>query len=102
MTHERQRHEVPGTLCSLSFEADGSIFEARDAMASTEIIVTVVYVLLTACLVAPPTEFISAGITVQNLLAPYLGSENMNFVYYHIKRTSFTVLFHSLLPLGRS
>ena len=69
-------------------------------MESPNVIVTLAYWLLAACFVAPPTEFISAGLTVQNLLASLLGSEEMNFIYYHVKRTTATVVVHSLIPLG--
>ncbi|XP_052773818.1 E3 ubiquitin-protein ligase TM129-like [Mya arenaria] len=60
---------------------------------------TFMYFFFSALLVAPPTEFISAGLTIQNVLSRYLGSEQIGFVYFHIKRTSATLIFHSLLPL---
>ena len=47
-----------------------------------------------------PTEFHSAGLTVQNLLSGWLGSEDAAFVPYHLRRTAATLLCHSLLPLG--
>ena len=49
------------------------------AMASEELIFTLAYIILTVCFIHPPTEFVSAGLTVQNLLANFLGSEDMNF-----------------------
>ncbi|XP_041370847.1 LOW QUALITY PROTEIN: E3 ubiquitin-protein ligase TM129-like [Gigantopelta aegis] len=61
---------------------------------------TLFYIFFSACLVAPPTEFISAGLTVQNIFSSFLGSEQMHFVYYHIRRTTATMIVHSLLPLG--
>ena len=64
------------------------------------IVFTLAYVLVALCFVAPPREFVSAGLTVQNILSSYLGSEDMDFVGYHLKRTTSTVLLHSLLPLG--
>ena len=70
-------------------------------MTSPEAFFSVFYVLFSVCLIAPPTEFVAAGLTVQNLLANFLGSEKLNFVYYNIKRTAATVVFHSLLPLGK-
>ena len=69
-------------------------------MSEVDAVYSVAYVLLSICLIAPPTEFVSLGLTVQNVLAGYLGSEDMNFIYYHIKRTTATLIFHSLLPLG--
>ncbi len=71
-------------------------------MVSEELIFTLAYVLVSFCFLHPPSEFVSAGLTVQNLLGNFLGSEEMNFVYYHIKRTTATVIIHSLLPLGES
>ena len=71
-------------------------------MESPDLVFTVVYVLMAMCFISPPTEFVSAGLTVQNILAPILGSEDMFFIQYHIKRTTATLLIHSLLPLGMS
>lgn len=60
---------------------------------------TFLYIFFSALLVAPPTEFISAGLTVQNVFSSFLGSEDINFIYYHIRRTSVTLICHSILPL---
>lgn len=64
------------------------------------ILFTLAYILVSLCIVCPPTEFISAGLTVQNVLAPLLGSEQMDFVHFHIRRTTSTMLIHALLPIG--
>jgi hypothetical protein len=69
-------------------------------MASEFVFFSLGYVLIAVCLVLPPTEFVSAGLTVQNLLSSHLGSEQINFIHHHIKRTSATALFHSIIPLG--
>lgn len=61
---------------------------------------TCLYVFFAVLLIAPPTEFIAAGLTVQNIFSNILGSEDINFIYYHIRRTSITLIFHCLLPLG--
>ena len=82
------------------YEAWQTYLISYEAMASEELIFTLAYVLATACFVHPPTEFVSAGLTVQNLLSSFLGSEDLNFVHHHIKRTTATVIIHSLLPLG--
>jgi len=66
------------------------------------ILFTLAYILVSACIVCPPTEFINAGLTVQNVLAPVLGSEQMDFVHFHIRRTTSTMLIHALLPLGKN
>ena len=60
---------------------------------------TFLYIFFSALLIAPPTEFISAGLTIQNVFSNALGSEDINFVFYHIKRTSLTVFIHSIFPL---
>lgn len=64
------------------------------------VIFTIGYLFFVLCFVAPPTEFVSAGLTIQNVLANYLGSEQLHFIEYHMKRTAITLLIHSLLPLG--
>ncbi|KAG7281838.1 hypothetical protein CRUP_030348 [Coryphaenoides rupestris] len=52
------------------------------------------------CFVFTPNEFRSAGLTVQNMFSSWLGSEDVSFVQYHVKRTSITLIIHSSLPLG--
>ncbi|KAK3095449.1 hypothetical protein FSP39_014806 [Pinctada imbricata] len=64
------------------------------------LIYTIGYLFFALCLIAPPTEFVSAGLTIQNVMSNYLGSEEFNFIYYHIKRSTITLLVHSLFPLG--
>ncbi|XP_020503399.1 E3 ubiquitin-protein ligase TM129 isoform X2 [Labrus bergylta] len=61
---------------------------------------TLAYIVFCLCFVFTPTEFRSAGITVQNLFGSWLGSEDLGFTQYHVRRTSVTVLVHSALPLG--
>ncbi|XP_032222536.2 E3 ubiquitin-protein ligase TM129 [Nematostella vectensis] len=65
-----------------------------------ELYFTLAYGLVAMCFFAPPKEFVSAGLTIQNILSSYLGSEDMDFVGYHLRRTASTVLVHSCLPLG--
>ena len=78
-----------------------NIFKTICLMAFDGIIVyTVAYSMLAICVVAPPTEFVSAGFTIQNLFSNFLGSEQMNFVGYHIRRTTVTLLVHALIPIG--
>lgn len=69
-------------------------------MDSPEVTFTLAYLVFTVCFVFTPNEFYSAGLTVQNLLSGWLGSEDAAFVPYHLRRTSATLLCHSLLPLG--
>ncbi|XP_002733754.2 E3 ubiquitin-protein ligase TM129-like, partial [Saccoglossus kowalevskii] len=68
--------------------------------ASMEFMFTLGYWLIALCLAIPPQEFRSAGLTVQNVLSHWLGSEEMHFVYYHLKRTTATLVFHCFIPLG--
>ncbi|XP_011059453.1 PREDICTED: E3 ubiquitin-protein ligase TM129 [Acromyrmex echinatior] len=46
------------------------------------------------------TKFVSAGLTVKDVFANWLGSENEFFIQYHIRRSVATLLLHSALPLG--
>ena len=82
------------------YEAWHTYLISYEAMASEELIFTLAYIVVALCFVHPPTEFVSAGLTVQNILSGFLGSEDINFIYHHIKRTTATVLIHSFLPLG--
>ena len=66
-----------------------------------DLMFTLGYMFFSFLLIAPPVEFVSAGITVQNIFANYLGSEEMHFIDYHIKRTTVTLISHSILPLGK-
>ena len=71
-------------------------------MESPELTFTFAYIVFAFCFVFTPNEFRSAGLTVQNLFSSSLGSEDVGFTQYHIKRTSITVLVHSALPLGKT
>lgn len=65
-----------------------------------ELLFSLGYFIVAVCLVVPPREIATLGLTVQNLFSPYLGVEDLHFVSFHLKRTSVTILVHSLLPLG--
>ena len=67
----------------------------------TVYIFTVFYILLSACIIYPPIEFVSAGITIKDIFASWLGSENEFFIQYHIKRSIATLFVHSMLPFGK-
>ncbi|XP_051810171.1 E3 ubiquitin-protein ligase TM129 isoform X1 [Acanthochromis polyacanthus] len=68
-------------------------------MESPALSFTLAYI-VSLCFVFTPNEFRSAGLTIQNLFSSWLGSEDVGFVQYHVKRSSVTVLVHSALPLG--
>uniref|UniRef100_A0A8D8AJW5 Transmembrane protein 129 n=1 Tax=Culex pipiens TaxID=7175 RepID=A0A8D8AJW5_CULPI len=63
------------------------------------IVFTIFYALLCFCIVYPSTEFVSAGLTVDHVFSSTLGSESMQFVQHHIRRTSLNLMVHSLLPV---
>nr|XP_020451023.1 E3 ubiquitin-protein ligase TM129 [Monopterus albus] len=69
-------------------------------MESPELGFTLAYIVFSLCFVFTPNEFRSAGLTIQNLFSSWLGSEDLGFIQYHVRRTSVTVLVHSALPLG--
>jgi len=58
-----------------------------------------IYFVVVMCFILPPKEFAAAGLTIQNIFSKYLGSEHVDFVGYHLKRKSITVLIHSTFPL---
>ena len=70
-------------------------------MATEVLIFTMLYGLFAVCLVLPPKEFISSGLTIQHTFVSFLGSEELQFIQYHIRRTTITVIIISLLPLGK-
>lgn len=70
-------------------------------MESPELTFTLAYIVFSLCFVSTPNEFRSAGLTIQNLFSSWLGSEDVGFIQYHVRRTSITVLVHSALPLGK-
>ncbi|XP_038609160.1 E3 ubiquitin-protein ligase TM129 [Tachyglossus aculeatus] len=69
-------------------------------MERAEVRFSLAYVSLSVLVVCPPSEAQGLGLTVQRLLAAWLGSEHRHFVRYHCRRTAATGLLHALLPLG--
>ncbi|MBN3305561.1 E3 ubiquitin-protein ligase TM129 [Amia ocellicauda] len=69
-------------------------------MERPEVTFSLAYIVFVICFIFTPNEFCSAGVTVQNLFSGWLGSEDLGFVQYHIRRTAATILTHSILPLG--
>ncbi|CAH8596963.1 unnamed protein product [Schistosoma curassoni] len=64
---------------------------------SFDVLYTLLFGLLVFCIMAPTTEFISAGVTLENLFNRFLGNESLYFVQYHLKRTVMIRLFSSSL-----
>ncbi|XP_023018024.2 E3 ubiquitin-protein ligase TM129 isoform X2 [Leptinotarsa decemlineata] len=67
---------------------------------SPDFIACIVYFLLCICIVYPPTEFVSAGLTLQSIFGAVLGCEHEKFVTFHIRKSCLNLLVYSLLPLG--
>ncbi|KAF5397271.1 Transmembrane protein [Paragonimus heterotremus] len=53
-----------------------------------EVLYTLLFCLFVFCTVYPPLEFVAAGVTLENIFGPLLGSENLFFFEYHIRRTT--------------
>ncbi|KAK4468140.1 hypothetical protein MN116_008306 [Schistosoma mekongi] len=62
---------------------------------SFDVLYTLLFGLIVFCVLAPTTEFISAGVTLENIFSRFLGNENLHFVQYHLKRTVMVRLFSS-------
>lgn len=67
---------------------------------SSDYVFTLFYLILSIGLIYPPTEFISAGITIPYIFQRFLGNEYETFTAYHIRQSCVTLLVYSLLPLG--
>lgn len=67
-------------------------------MSESEMIFHLMYLLIWFCIVYPPTEFDSLGLTIDKLLAGWLGSPQTQFIGYQLKRTSATLVIHTFLP----
>ncbi|CAH1156099.1 unnamed protein product [Phaedon cochleariae] len=69
-------------------------------MSSDYYIFTIVYFLISICLIYPPTEFVTAGLTIPSIFSSILGSEHEKCITYHMKKSCLNLLIYSLLPLG--
>lgn len=74
-----------------------------DMFESTSLLVyTLFFIIVAACFVFRNTEFVSNGLTVENLFEAFIVKEYNNFILHHIQRTSFTLVVHWCLPLRKS
>lgn len=48
----------------------------------------------------PPTEFVTAGLTIKDIFSGILGNEHRSFVQFHVRRSVLTLFVHSVLPFG--
>lgn len=69
-------------------------------MASEAVWFSVVYAMICVYILTPPTEFITAGLTLTHLFGRFIDKEDVKFVEHHIQRTLLTVIIHTFLPLG--
>lgn len=60
---------------------------------------SLIFALFALCIVFPPTEFCSAGLTLEGVFGHFLGDEQVAFVDYHLRRSTLTVVCHCCLPL---
>lgn len=58
------------------------------------------FLLITYCIVYPPQEFISTGLTLNQICAQLFdySSEELEFIQYHQKRTILTLTIHTFIP----
>lgn len=68
-------------------------------MQESEFVFSLVYTLLAIGIIYPPTEFVAIGFTINNVFGSFLGSIDIEFVQYHLRRTCLTLFIHSILPL---
>lgn len=68
-------------------------------MQETEFVFNLLYILLCFSIIYPPTEFVAAGFTIEEIFSKILGVESFQFVHYHIRRSCVTLIIHSVLPL---
>lgn len=70
--------------------------------ASSSIVFSLFYTVFCTGFLYQAKEFIGAGLSPESLLSinDWIGSEEMRFFKYHMKRTAGTMVLHSLLPFG--
>lgn len=67
-------------------------------MSETEFVYHLIFLLFSFCIIYPPTEFVSIGLTINHIFGTLLGAEDIEFVQYHLRRTCFTLIAHTFLP----
>lgn len=64
------------------------------------LVYTLFFIIVAACFLLRTTEFVTSGLTIENLFDNFIEKESANFVVHHLKRTSLSIIVHSCLPLG--
>ncbi|VDM23151.1 unnamed protein product [Hydatigera taeniaeformis] len=67
-----------------------------------EFVITFGYALFIFALVAPPNVLLSSGLTIEKLFHRLLGSEELSFTAYHLRRTALLTVLSALIPLGNA
>lgn len=67
-------------------------------MQEAEFVFSLVFTLFSFGIIYPPTEFESIGLTINNVFGTFLGSIEIEFVQYHLRRTCLTLFVHTILP----
>lgn len=68
-------------------------------MSEAEFVYHCIFFIFSFGIVYPPAEFVSIGLTINHIFASILGSEDIEFVQYHLRRTCLTLIVHAFLPL---
>ncbi|XP_050303658.1 E3 ubiquitin-protein ligase TM129 [Anthonomus grandis grandis] len=66
---------------------------------SSEVAFNLFYLLICFAIIYPHEEFISTGLTIQNCMGNFLGSEKQQFIRYHMKKSMLNLFVYSCLPL---
>ncbi|OON18310.1 hypothetical protein X801_05839 [Opisthorchis viverrini] len=64
------------------------VFFSWVPLAPLEVLYTLLFWLFVVFTIYPPLEFIAAGVTLENIFGRFLGSENVFFFEYHLRRTA--------------
>lgn len=67
-------------------------------MQEAEFVFSLVFALFAFGIIYPPTEFESIGLTINNVFQTFLGSIDIEFIQYQLRRTCLTLFVHSILP----
>lgn len=68
-------------------------------MSEAEFVYHCIFFMFSFGIVYPPTEFVSIGLTINHMFVSLLGSAEIEFVQYHLRRTCLTQIAHAFLPL---
>lgn len=68
-------------------------------MQEVEFVFNLLFALFAFGIIYPPSEFESIGLTVENVFATSLGSIDIEFIQYQLRRTGLTLFIHTSLPV---